>query len=116
MKIDWNKKYTTISVYAFLVICSSIIFFSVIDEINAFTTKLGWIVSTLQPFIIGFVMAYLLNFILVFFEEKVLVFDSIKNLNKKLNQTIIIATHNLEIAKQADRVLELKDGKIISDK
>lgn len=39
-----------------------------------------------------------------------------KNLNKKLNQTIIIATHNLEIAKQADRVLELKDGKIISDK
>ena len=44
MKIDWNKKYTTISVYAFLVICSSIIFFSVIDEINAFTTKLGWIV------------------------------------------------------------------------
>lgn len=90
MKIDWNKKYTTISVYAFLVICSSIIFFSVIDEINAFTTKLGWIVSTLQPFIIGFVMAYLLNFILVFFEEKVLVFDSIKNLNKKSKRGISI--------------------------
>lgn len=90
MKIDWNKKYTTISVYAFLVICSSIIFFSVIDEINAFTTKLGWIVSTLQPFIIGFVMAYLLNFILVFFEEKVLVFDSIKNLNKKSKRGIAI--------------------------
>ena len=28
-KIDWNKKYTTISVYAFLVICASIIFFSI---------------------------------------------------------------------------------------
>ena len=39
-----------------------------------------------------------------------------KELNKKLNQTLIIATHNLEIAKQADRILELKDGKIISDK
>ena len=39
-----------------------------------------------------------------------------KELNKKLNQTIIVATHNLEIAKQADRIIELKDGKIISDK
>ena len=39
-----------------------------------------------------------------------------KELNKKLNQTIIVATHNLEIAKQADRIMELKDGKIISDK
>ena len=90
MKIDWNKKYTTISVYAFLVICASIIFFSVIDEINAFTTKLGWIVSTLQPFIIGFVIAYLLNFILVFYEEKVLVFDSVKNLKKKSKRGISI--------------------------
>ncbi len=39
-----------------------------------------------------------------------------KELNKKLNQTLIIATHNLDIAKQADRILELKDGKIILDK
>ena len=39
-----------------------------------------------------------------------------KELNKKLNQTIIVATHNLEIAKQTDRIIELKDGKIISDK
>lgn len=39
-----------------------------------------------------------------------------KELNRRLNQTLIIATHNLEIAKQADRILELKDGKIISDK
>lgn len=90
MKIDWNKKYTTISVYSFLVICASIIFFSVIGEISAFTAKIGWIVSTLQPFIIGFVMAYLLNFILVFYEEKVLVFDSIKNLKKKSKRGISI--------------------------
>ena len=25
MKVDWNKKYTTIAIYAFLVIASSII-------------------------------------------------------------------------------------------
>lgn len=83
MKIDWNKRYTTIAAYSFLVICCSIIFYSIISEMSAFTDNLGWIVSTLQPFIIGFVIAYLLNFILVFFEEKVLVFDSIKNIKKK---------------------------------
>jgi len=90
MKIDWNKKYTTISVYAFLVICASIIFFSVIDDIGVFTKNLGILVSTLQPFIIGFVMAYLFNFILVFYEEKVLIFDSVKNLKKKSKRGISI--------------------------
>ncbi|WP_296644623.1 AI-2E family transporter [Romboutsia sp. 13368] len=83
MKIDWNRKYTTIAVYAFLVICGSIAFFNVIDEVNVYTAKLGSLVSTLQPFIIGFVIAYLLNFILVFYEEKVLVFDGLKNLKPK---------------------------------
>ena len=42
--------------------------------------------------------------------------ETIIKLFKELNQTIIVATHNLEIAKQADRIIELKDGKIISDK
>lgn len=30
MKIDWNKKYTTIAIYTFLVICASTIFFNLI--------------------------------------------------------------------------------------
>ena len=97
MKIDWNKKYTTISVYAFLVICASIIFFSIIGEIDAFTTKLGLVVSTLQPFIIGFVMSYLFNFILVFYEEKVLVFDLVKNLKKKSKRGISIVLTYLTV-------------------
>ena len=36
--------------------------------------------------------------------------------NKELNQTIIMITHNMEIAKIADRVLEIEDGKIIKEK
>ena len=35
--------------------------------------------------------------------------------NKKYNQTLIIITHNIEIAKKADRIITIKDGKIISD-
>ncbi len=33
-------------------------------------------------------------------------------LNQKLNQTLIIVTHNLELAGQADRVIELFDGRV----
>lgn len=35
--------------------------------------------------------------------------------NKKYNQTLIIITHNIEIAQKADRIITIKDGKIISD-
>ncbi len=43
------------------------------------------------------------------------IINLLKNLNKKLKQTLVIVTHNLEIAKQSDRIIELKDGKIISE-
>lgn len=33
--------------------------------------------------------------------------------NKKYNQTIIMITHNLEIAKVADRVIKIEDGKLV---
>ena len=33
--------------------------------------------------------------------------------NKKYNQTIVIITHDLEIAKLADRVIKIEDGKIV---
>ena len=39
----------------------------------------------------------------------------LKKSNKELNQTIIMITHNLEIAKTADRILKIEDGKIISE-
>ena len=37
----------------------------------------------------------------------------LKKSNKEFKQTIIMITHNMEIAKIADRVLEMEDGKII---
>lgn len=94
MKVNWNDKYATISVYSFIVICCSIIFFSILSEIGSFTSKLSEIVGILQPFIIGFVMAYLLNFILVFIEDKMNKIDSLKNLKYKAKRSIsIIVTY-----------------------
>lgn len=37
----------------------------------------------------------------------------LKKSNKEYNQTIIMITHNMEIAQQADRIIQIEDGKII---
>ena len=36
----------------------------------------------------------------------------LKKSNKELKQTIIMITHNMEIAKCADRILKIEDGRI----
>lgn len=39
--------------------------------------------------------------------------ELLKLSNRKYKQTVIMITHNLEIAKQADRVIKIEDGKIV---
>ncbi len=39
----------------------------------------------------------------------------LKKSNIELNQTIIMITHNLEIAKLADRIIKIEDGKIVQE-
>ncbi len=84
MKINWNSKYTTISIYSFFVICASIIFYLIASEVSSFQIKVGEVISIFMPIIIGFVMAYLFNFILRFYEEKVFRFNILKKSKPKL--------------------------------
>lgn len=72
MKVNWNSKYNTISVYTLIVVCCSIIFYFVASQIGSFSEKIGIAIGIMYPFIIGFAIAYLLNFILDFYEVKVL--------------------------------------------
>ena len=44
------------------------------------------------------------------------IIELLKLSNKKYNQTIIMITHNPNLALSADRIITLEDGKIISDK
>lgn len=37
----------------------------------------------------------------------------LKKSNRELKQTIIMITHNMEIAKEADRIIKIEDGKIV---
>ena len=39
----------------------------------------------------------------------------LKKSNKDLKQTIIMITHNMEIAKLADRIIKIEDGKIVKE-
>ena len=39
----------------------------------------------------------------------------LKKSNQKYNQTIIVITHDLDIANEANRIITIEDGKIISD-
>lgn len=41
--------------------------------------------------------------------------DLLKMTNQKYNQTIIMITHNMEIAKAADRIIMIEDGKIVKE-
>jgi putative ABC transport system ATP-binding protein len=43
------------------------------------------------------------------------ILELLKDLNKKGN-TIVMVTHELDIAKEAKRIIQMRDGQIISDK
>ncbi|WP_300279321.1 AI-2E family transporter [Peptacetobacter sp.] len=93
MKIDWNRKYTTIAVYSFIVIACSTIFYLITSQVKVFSNKLGDFIAILYPFIIGFAIAYLLNFILKFIEVKV-ISDKFKEKNpSKVRAFSIILTY-----------------------
>lgn len=43
------------------------------------------------------------------------VLDTFKRLNRELGHTIVLITHEPEVAEQADRILHIRDGQLISD-
>lgn len=88
MKFNWNKRYNTIAAYSLIVAVLSILFYLIASEVNLFKIQIGKYISTMQPIIIGFVMAYIFNFILEFYEDIIL--DKLlgKKKNKKFTRLI----------------------------
>ncbi len=78
MEINWNRRYTTIAMYSFIVIASSILFFLIMSGLDNFNRVLGGYFSALDPFIYGFVIAYLVNFLLNFFRKQLGKIPSLK--------------------------------------
>lgn len=88
MKIKWNSKYLTISIYSIIVACISIVFYLIASEVTRFQIKVGEIISIFSPIIIGFIMAYLFNFVLIFYEKHILNFKFLNERKNKLKRII----------------------------
>lgn len=72
MKIEWNKKYTTIAAYVLIVVLISTVIVAVVMNLGYIKQGIGNILRLLTPVIAGFCIAYLLNPILRFYETKIL--------------------------------------------
>lgn len=70
MKLDFNRKYTTIAVYAFLVIAAGLLFQNIVNDIPPLTRYFNKIGDLLLPFIVGGALAYILNPILNWIEHR----------------------------------------------
>ncbi|MBE6898485.1 MAG: AI-2E family transporter [Ruminococcaceae bacterium] len=70
MKLDFNRKYTTIAVYAFLVIAAGLLFQNIVNDFPPLTRYFNKIGDLLLPFVVGGALAYILNPILNWIELK----------------------------------------------
>ncbi len=61
MKMDFNRKYTTIALYALLVIAAGVCIIMAVVKIQAVGAFFNKVLTILQPFIWGFAIAYILN-------------------------------------------------------
>jgi putative ABC transport system ATP-binding protein len=48
-------------------------------------------------------------------ENSQAVLNMIRDLNRTFGQTVLMITHNSEVAAVADRIIHMRDGRIISD-
>ena len=70
MKFEFNKRYTTIAIYAFLVLAAAILFHGVLTNLGMLSGVLSRISGLLTSFVYAFGIAYLLNPVLKYFEHR----------------------------------------------
>src|SRR3712207_4640222 len=90
MRFDWNKKYTTIALYAVLVIIAAIVFYLGVTKFTKLSELINGLITIVKPFIIGFSLAYLFNFMLAFYEDKVILKLAKKIISHRKKRTLSI--------------------------
>lgn len=88
MKVEWNKRYTTIAIYSFVVIACSILLYMMMSHVDEFSSEISGIIGTLRPFIVGGAIAYILNFMLKFYENLLSKWDKFDKQSKKIKRSV----------------------------
>lgn len=70
MKVNWNRKYTTVAVYALTVIIVSVLFVVFVFKFESFKDTFSWVGGVAAPIICGVVIAYVLNPLMMWIEGK----------------------------------------------
>lgn len=70
MKVEWNKKYTTVAVYALIVIAVAVLFVVFVFKFDSFSKGFSWVGSVVAPVVCGVIIAYILNPLMMYFENK----------------------------------------------
>ena len=71
MKLNWNRKYTTVAAYSLIVIAIAVLFVVFVFKFDSFANGFSWIGAVAAPIICGIVIAYILNPLMMLFENKV---------------------------------------------
>ena len=77
MKINWNKKYTTIAIYSLIVLAAAVLFVVFVFKFDSISTGFSWIGAVAAPVVCGVVIAYILNPLMMLLENKL--FGRLKN-------------------------------------
>lgn len=99
MKIQWNKTYTTVAVYALLVICGGILFYLAVSRMEITVSFVNKVLKLITPFIYGFCIAYLLNPLCRWLETRVFAFLEKKKARPRLRAALsILVTYLIAFA------------------
>ncbi len=90
MKPEWNKKYTTIAVYAFLVLIGVATFVLAVTHLSQIKSIITDIIDIVAPLAGGVVVAYLLNPLLNLFDKKLFKKIGMKKKKTKLRRGLSI--------------------------
>ncbi len=71
IRLDWNKKYTTIAAYALIVIILAVMFVVFIFKYESIANGFSWLGDVVAPIIIGICIAYVINPLVMWFENRV---------------------------------------------
>ncbi len=91
MKIDWNKKYTTIAAYTLIVMVAGVILYQLLNNFSHFRDSIDVVIRIMLPFVYGFSFAYVFNPVLNWFEKKFFPWLTKGKLGRKTCRRISVA-------------------------